>query len=184
MSGRSPGDDEDAATREPSSADAATLARQRALGGRLRSVRLQQGLSLAQVETASEGRWKAVVVGAYERGDRSVTIGRLAELASFYRIPLSHLLPVGADADDAPRVVTASDGVVLDLVRLRDAEVREDAVGAVARFADRICLLRGDHGGRVLTLRDADLRTLAMSAGMGTEELRARLAAELLVAGA
>ena len=59
----------------------------RALGGRLRAIRTQQGLSLHGVEEKSEGRWKAVVVGSYERGDRAVTVQRLAELADFYAVP-------------------------------------------------------------------------------------------------
>ena len=49
----------------------------RALGARLRAIRTQQGLSLHGVEEKSEGRWKAVVVGSYERGDRAVTVQRL-----------------------------------------------------------------------------------------------------------
>jgi transcriptional regulator with XRE-family HTH domain len=44
------------------------------LGARLRAIRTQQGLSLHGVEEKSRGRWKAVVVGSYERGDRSVTV--------------------------------------------------------------------------------------------------------------
>ena len=39
----------------------------RALGARLRAIRNQQGLSLQGVEDKSHGRWKAVVVGSYER---------------------------------------------------------------------------------------------------------------------
>ena len=54
------------------------------LGARLRAIRQQQGLSLHGVEQKSKGRWKAVVIGSYERGDRAVTVQKLAELASFY----------------------------------------------------------------------------------------------------
>jgi len=43
------------------------------LGARLRDVRQREGLSLQRVEQRSGGRWKAVVVGSYERGDRAVT---------------------------------------------------------------------------------------------------------------
>ena len=50
------------------------------------------------VEATSEGRWKAVVVGSYERGDRAVTVQRLAELAEFYGVPLVELLPDAAPA--------------------------------------------------------------------------------------
>ena len=69
---------------------------QAALGGRLRAIRGQQGLSLQAVEEKSEGRWKAVVVGSYERGDRAISVSKLAELADFYGVPVSHLLPESA----------------------------------------------------------------------------------------
>ncbi|HEY8728011.1 MAG TPA: helix-turn-helix transcriptional regulator, partial [Acidothermaceae bacterium] len=65
----------------------------KALGARLRAIRTQQGLSLHGVEEKSRGRWKAVVVGSYERGDRAVTVQRLAELADFYSVPVAELLP-------------------------------------------------------------------------------------------
>src|SRR5256714_14646270 len=59
----------------------------RALGSKLRAIRAQQHLSLHGVERKSGGRWKAVVVGSYERGDRAVSVQRLAELAGFYGVP-------------------------------------------------------------------------------------------------
>ena len=65
----------------------------KALGAKLRAVRNQQGLSLQGVEAKSHGAWKAVVVGSYERGDRAVTVQRLAELAEFYGVPMAELLP-------------------------------------------------------------------------------------------
>src|SRR5436309_13145601 len=68
----------------------------KSLGARLRSIRQQQGLSLQGVEEKSAGRWKAVVVGSYERGDRAVTGSRLAELADFYRVPVAELRPEGS----------------------------------------------------------------------------------------
>ena len=69
-----------------------------ALGAKLRAVRSQQGLSLHGVEEKSQGRWKAVVVGSYERGDRAVTVQRLSELAEFYGVPVGELLPEGMSA--------------------------------------------------------------------------------------
>jgi transcriptional regulator with XRE-family HTH domain len=141
--------------------------RQQALGARLRRIRAQQGLSLAQVEERSGGQWKAVVVGAYERGDRAVTIERLAALAAFYDVPIAYLLP----ADHEEPVAAENVGVILDLTRLTDHEGRADAVGAIARFARRIQLQRGDHAGRVITLRDADVRTIALAAGVEPVDL-------------
>ena len=84
------------------------------LGAKLRAIRTQQGLSLHGVEEKSQGRWKAVVVGSYERGDRAVTVQRLAELADFYGVPVQELLPgttPGGAAEPPPKLV-------LDLERL------------------------------------------------------------------
>lgn len=151
--------------------------RQLQLGARLRRIRTQQSLSLAQVEERSAGRWKAVVVGAYERGDRAITIERLAALASFYDVPIAHLLPPGI----AVEPVDDGGSVLLDLTRLAAHDDRTDAVGAIARFARRIQLQRGDHAGRVLTLRDADVRTIALAAGVEPTDLQAELRARGLV---
>src|SRR6266540_3662759 len=84
------------------------------LGARLRAIRTQQGLSLHGVEEKSRGRWKAVVVGSYERGDRSVTVQKLAELAEFYGVPVSELLP----GDVLPALLAPSPKLVIDLERM------------------------------------------------------------------
>ena len=84
-----------------------------AVGARLRQVRRERGLSLMRIEQKTDGHFKAVVIGSYERADRAVTVSRLAELAEFYRVPVAKLLPpaVAIDAADealslARRVVT------------------------------------------------------------------------------
>lgn len=159
-------------------------ARDNVVGERLRDIRRQQGLSLSEVESRSGGAWKAVVVGAYERGDRAVTISRLAELAEFYGVPLASLLPARSSgaahdpddgdlaADGEPRRRAADDEnrsrLKLDLQRLDEADAEEldpIALRAVARFAEHIQLRRGDHNGRVLTVRADDLRTIAVAIG-------------------
>src|SRR5919205_1648912 len=86
----------------------------KALGARLRAVRMQQHLSLHGVERKSSGRWKAVVVGSYERGDRAVSVQRLAELADFYGVPVSDLLP----PDDNPFAGGGSTGTPLSRIVL------------------------------------------------------------------
>ena len=128
----------------------------RALGARLRAIRNQQGLSLQGVEDKSHGRWKAVVVGSYERGDRAVTVHKLAELADFYGVPVAELLPEGspnAAAEPPPRLV-------LDLEALQS--VPSEKAGPLARYAATIQSQRGDYNGRVLSIRQEDLRTLAV----------------------
>ena len=127
-----------------------------ALGSRLRAIRTQQGLSLQGVEQKSEGRWKAVVVGSYERGDRSVTVQRLAELADFYGVPVQALLP-----DTAPTGTNeAPPKLVLDLERLQS--VPAEKAGPLARYAATIQGQRGDYNGKVLSIRADDLRTLGV----------------------
>ena len=128
----------------------------KALGLKLRSIRTQQGLSLHGVEEKSQSRWKAVVVGSYERGDRAVTVQKLAELADFYGVPVSELLPESspsAAAEPPPRLV-------LDLEKL--AQIPSEKAGPLARYAATIQAQRGDYNGRVLSIRQDDLRTLAV----------------------
>ena len=128
----------------------------KALGARLRSIRTQQGLSLHGVEEKSDGRWKAVVVGSYERGDRAVTVHKLAQLADFYGVPVAELLPEGspnAAAEPPPRLV-------LDLEALQS--IPSEKAGPLARYASTIQSQRGDYNGRVLSIRQEDLRTLAV----------------------
>lgn len=43
-------------------------------------------MSLAEVESSSDGSINAVVLGSYERGDRTVSVIRLGELAEFYGV--------------------------------------------------------------------------------------------------
>ena len=78
----------------------------REVGRRLRAVRHMQGLTLADVEDRSDGEWKAVVVGSYERGDRGISVPRLSSLAAFYGVPLAPLLPTGERDRDGPAVLT------------------------------------------------------------------------------
>ncbi len=128
----------------------------KALGQRLRTVRNQQGLSLLGVEEKSEGRWKAVVIGSYERGDRAVSVQKLAQLAEFYSIPIAELLP---DARPVHRGDPATK-VVLNLVRLRELPV--ELAGPLNRYVATIQSQRGDYNGRVLSIRSEDLKTLAI----------------------
>ena len=140
-----------------------------ALGARLRAIRAQQGLSLHGVEEKSEGRWKAVVVGSYERVDRAVTVQRLAELADFYGVPVAELLP---DARTARRGAP-SPKLVIDLQRL--AELPTHQAGPLARYAAAIQSQRGDYNGKVLTIRSEDLRSLAVIYDMSPEDLADQL---------
>jgi transcriptional regulator with XRE-family HTH domain len=143
----------------------------KAVGERLRRIRIQKGMSLQDVQQASEGRWKAAVVGAYERGDRNVTIARLSELAGFYAVPMSEILP-----DDGMGTRTTGDTrrrVVLNLESLE--RVPEPDRDPLSRFTTAIQMQRGDYNGRVLTIREDDLMALALLYQTTADELSRRL---------
>ena len=129
----------------------------KALGARLRAIRTQQGLSLHGVEEKSQGRWKAVVVGSYERGDRAVTVQRLSELADFYGVPVGELLPEGHPSAAANEPAAR---IIIDLEQL--SQVPADKAAPLARYAATIQSQRGDYNGRVLSIRQEDLRSLAV----------------------
>jgi transcriptional regulator with XRE-family HTH domain len=146
----------------------------RSLGERLRGVRQQQNLSLHDVEARSRGELKASVVGAYERGERAVSITRLQVLAGFYRVPVAELLPepIGIGVTDEPALDVDTGDVVIDLVALE--EHREDEP-VLARYVESIQARRGDYNGRVLTVRASDLATLAAVLDREPDELHQRL---------
>ena len=72
----------------------------RRVGQRLRAIRRQKRLSLQEVEAASEQEFKASVLGAYERGERVISVPRLHRLADFYSVPVDQLLP--REGEDSP----------------------------------------------------------------------------------
>ena len=152
---------------------------QQRLGERLRSIRTQQDLTLQQVEERSAGQWKAVVVGSYERGSRSISAAKLAELAGFYGVPVGEVLPRPAAA---PRDEVEAERVVLDLVRLGERRA-EPWLQPLARMATTVQVQRGDFNGRVLTLRGADVNALSVLTGVDREQLIEQLSGEGVLVG-
>ena len=129
------------------------------LGERLRNVRQQQELSLHDVEAASEGELKASVVGAYERGERAVSVSRLRALAEFYRVPVSSLLPTNGSTSRAAS--RSGERLIIDLTALDYAGVQDEEREVIERYVGAIQAQRGDYNGRVLTVRSSDVRALA-----------------------
>lgn len=154
---------------------------QKRLGARLRAIRQQQGLTLQHVEEVSGGRWKAVVVGSYERGDRAVSVAKLAELSEFYNVPVSELLP--KDELGGVTAPTAGSKIMLDLRKLSRSDL-DPELRPVSRFAHTIQLQRGDFNGSVLTIRGEDLRALSVIYGTDPDDLVVRLEDEGVLAHA
>jgi len=137
----------------------------RRVGERLRAIRRQKGLSLQEVEANSQLEFKASVLGAYERGERAISVPRLQRLASFYSVPVDQLLPRDGndgkvvDITDRSTAAAGSQAVTIDLMRLRGL----DSPGAelLVRYLQMIQVQRQDFNGRVLTVRRDDLRAIA-----------------------
>jgi transcriptional regulator with XRE-family HTH domain len=143
----------------------------RRLGAHLRRLRKQKGLSLLEVESASNKEFKASVLGAYERGERAISAARLARLAEVYHLPLQAMLPADHDG-----VGAAPSGLALDLNRLEQVTTPETKV--VARYVRLLQAQRQDWTGRVFRIRAEDVRALACAVDRSPAEF-AKLIDEL-----
>lgn len=134
------------------------------VGERLRSIRRQRGFSLQDVQRVSEGEFKAAVLGAYERGERSLSVPRLHRLAGYYGVPVVQLLP----PEPAAMVVDPErESVTIDLARLGDLDGPEGDM--IERFLGSIQMERQDFNGKVLTVRRDDLQQLSRMIGENEE---------------
>lgn len=134
------------------------------VGERLRSIRRQRGFSLQDVQRISEGEFKAAVLGAYERGERSLSVPRLHRLAGYYGVPVVQLLP----PDPAAMVIDPErESVTIDLERLGTLDSPEGDM--IERFLSSIQMERQDFNGKVLTVRRDDLRLLSRLIGESDE---------------
>jgi len=143
------------------------------VGLRLRQIRRQRGMSLQDVQRLSEGEFKAAVLGAYERGERSLSLPRLHRLATFYNVPVTQMLPQ-EEQTEGPVAALPTGGVTIDLNAL-DRMSGPDAV-VFERFLRAVQMMRQDFNGKVLTIRREDLRTLALLLDQRDEALSDRLA--------
>ncbi|MFZ6003805.1 MAG: transcriptional regulator [Actinomycetota bacterium] len=155
------------------------------VGTRLRAIRRQKRLSLQDVEATSGQEFKASVLGAYERGERAISVPRLQRLARFYRVPVDQLLPGDDGPDFGPRPGDADLVIDLDRQSGREEKVKLDLTaierlqGAEAEMLSRylrmVQVQRGDFNGRVLTVRRDDLRAIACILDVTPDLVTARL---------
>lgn len=135
----------------------------RAVGERLRTLRRQRGLSLLAVEETSNREFKASVLGAYERGERVISVLRLQRLADFYKVPVDRILPRAgghepADPDHVNSFVPQRP-LLLDLVRMNATESVEGQV--IRRYINAIQHQRSGFHGTVIAIRADDLRVIS-----------------------
>ena len=119
----------------------------------LRQIRKSKGWSLQDVERYSNGKWKAVVIGSYERSDRAISLKKAISLLEFYQVPITELFPQSAEA------VSASN-FTLDLGKVN---LEQNQAGEVLqKFAKMITNRRKDWNGQILSLRSNDLQFLSL----------------------
>ncbi len=139
---------------------------------RLRKLRLERGWSLADVERISKGSVKAVVLGSYERCDRTLSLNRAIQLANIFSIPLIHLL--AAPEKSAPVLTRTT--MMVDLRRARIlaeglVNQNDTIFQTLSAFLAWIAARRCDWNGEIMSLREGDLSTLSLMTFMNEEAL-------------
>jgi len=142
------------------------------VGERLRAIRRQKKLSLQEVEAVSHEEFKASVLGAYERGERSISLPRLRRLADLYDVPIEQLLPKEVELADG-RSSTESTKLAIDLVKL--ANIEGSGFATLSRYLSMIQVQRGDFNGKVLTVRADDVRAIAVMLDVAIADVRTHL---------
>jgi transcriptional regulator with XRE-family HTH domain len=145
----------------------------RKVGERLRVIRRQKRLSLQEVEANSTDEFKASVLGAYERGERAISVPRLERLAKFYNVPVDQLLPredISIPAENDP---AASRKIAIDLVKL--SQLSGQPFEMLIRFLKMIQVQRQDFNGKVITVRGDDTRAIAAMLDVPVDQCGERL---------
>ncbi len=137
-----------------------------AVGICLRRARQQLRLSLQAVETMSSQEFKASVLGAYERGERAISVPRLQRLAILYDVPVDLLLPEPerkGSADGGSPGSPAHEGV-------GDLDAQIDSISGperelLRRFVRMIQAQRRDAGGSATSIRSGDVHAIELLLG-------------------
>ena len=152
--------------------DATSSPYSRKVGDRLRVIRRQKRLSLQDVEANSDNEFKASVLGAYERGERAISVPRLERLAKFYNVPVDQLLPreeevIPVDGEGA------SAKLAIDVLKL--SQLTGPTFEMLTRFLRLIQVQRQDFNGKVITVRGDDQRAIAAMFDVPVDQVGQRL---------
>ena len=113
------------------------------------------------------------MLGAYERGERAISVPRLERLAKFYSVPVDQLLPredISEPEGDASSPVKK---LGIDLVKLN--QLSGQPFEMLSRFLKMIQVQRQDFNGKVMTVRGIDTRAIAAMLDVPVDQVGARL---------
>jgi len=119
---------------------------------KIKEVRRARGWTLSEFEARSSGAVKAVVLGSYERGTRSINLHKLEIIARTFDVPVTYLL-IGSN-----HYSQIDHQIMIDIRRVRELKTN----GPIERFFGHIAVKRGDWNGEILTLRNSDIDSLAL----------------------
>ncbi len=124
---------------------------------KLREIRKSKGWSLQDVESKSKGKWKAVVIGSYERSDRAISLKKAIELMAFYQVPISALF----EENNVGQSNTVNQRTIV--IDQRSLAISTDSnLDGVKRLIALLAARRRDWNGEVLSLRSTDLQFLSL----------------------
>jgi len=147
----------------------------RLVGERLRQIRQQKKLSLSEVESSTNHEFKASVMGAYERGERMISVPRLERLANFYGVTVDQLLPRDKQREgDTQSQSAAPTKLRIDVAKLSLREGKEFKM--LERLLRMIQVQRQDFNGKVITVRAHDTRAIAVMLDVAVDDVGAKLA--------
>lgn len=145
----------------------------RKVGERLRVIRRQKRLSLQEVESSSNEEFKASVLGAYERGERAISVPRLERLAKFYNVPVDQLLPREDVTEPSESDTPNNKKLAVDLLKL--TQLSGQPFEMLTRFLKMIQVQRQDFNGKVITVRGDDTRAIAAMLDVPVDQVGQRL---------
>ena len=147
----------------------------RLVGERLRQIRQQKKLSLSEVESATNQEFKASVMGAYERGERMISVPRLERLANFYGVTVDQLLPRDKQREGDTQSQSAGPTKLrIDVAKLSLRDGKEFKM--LERLLRMIQVQRQDFNGKVITVRAHDTRAIAVMLDVAVDDVGAKLA--------
>jgi transcriptional regulator with XRE-family HTH domain len=147
--------------------DAKRLPIEEHCAAKLKALRRGRGLTLEECEIASAGKFKAVVLGSYERGTRAISLSKLSQLADFYDLPIQYFFTTKMQSQEGRWV--------FDLRRLREKNEASFPFNFLSSSLARIAELRSDWEGEFLSIRGSDRETFEIVFGKERDQIVSEL---------